>query len=288
MQKVWDSTSLGLLKECPRKYQIAMIFKRSAEPNFHLIFGILYHGALEYYDHLRAKGQDYESSVRDTLRWTLISSWDYEHNTPWDTGNSYKNRETLVRTVLWYLDHFKEDPMKTVILTNGKPAVELSFKLYTGFKDYYLSGHLDRLASFGANIFILDRKTTKNQLNEDYFSQYSPNNQISLYAFAGRAIFPELKADLMIDAAKILVGGSEFARFPVHRSEEQLEEWLVGFKVLMKEYESYFVNDFFPMNDKACFLCKFKKVCNAPQSLKTDYINQLEHWDWNPEKPRGL
>lgn len=48
VQYAWDSTSLGWLKECPRKYQYHMLEGWSGRgESIHLEFGILYHGALE-------------------------------------------------------------------------------------------------------------------------------------------------------------------------------------------------------------------------------------------------
>jgi hypothetical protein len=40
-----------------------------------------------------------------------------------------RTKETLVRSVVWYLDEYRDDPLKTALLPDGKPAVELSFLL---------------------------------------------------------------------------------------------------------------------------------------------------------------
>jgi hypothetical protein len=40
-----------------------------------------------------------------------------------------RTKETLVRSVVWYCDEYKDDPLRTAMLPNGKPAVELSFML---------------------------------------------------------------------------------------------------------------------------------------------------------------
>ena len=42
----------------------------------------------------------------------------------WDTDHKYKNTFTLIRSVIRYLDQYEHDPAKTVMLSNGKPAVE--------------------------------------------------------------------------------------------------------------------------------------------------------------------
>jgi hypothetical protein len=56
LQFAWDSTSLGYLKECPRKYYYTMIEGwRGRGESVHLRFGQEYHAALEHYD--RAPGR---------------------------------------------------------------------------------------------------------------------------------------------------------------------------------------------------------------------------------------
>ena len=57
IQYAWDSTSLGLLKTCPRKYQYEMIEGwGTRDESIHLRFGIEYHTALQDYAISRAKG----------------------------------------------------------------------------------------------------------------------------------------------------------------------------------------------------------------------------------------
>src|SRR5438046_4651295 len=55
MQLAWDSTSMGLLKECPRKYQLSILEGWTPKrTSVHLLFGLWYHGALERYDHAKS------------------------------------------------------------------------------------------------------------------------------------------------------------------------------------------------------------------------------------------
>jgi hypothetical protein len=146
IQFAWDSTSLGLLKECPRKYYLTMIEGwRGKGQSMHLTFGIEFHKALEEYDLHRAAGQDDEDATISAVTDLLIRTYG------WETGDTKKNRDTLVRSVIWYLAEYKDDVAKTVILKSGKPAVELSFRFETNFQvpgtdvSYMLSGHMDRL-----------------------------------------------------------------------------------------------------------------------------------------------
>ena len=41
----------------------------------------------------------------------------------WESGDSYKNRYTLIRSLVWYVEENLYSAYQTVILANGKPAV---------------------------------------------------------------------------------------------------------------------------------------------------------------------
>src|SRR5882672_6425582 len=128
IQYSWDSTSLGWFKECARKYYYSMILGlRSKGDSVHLVFGQWYHSALELYDKTRAEGHKHEFALHFVV--TEAMAWTWRDGAPITFDNPNKTRETLIRSVIWYLDHFKDDPAQTVILANGKPAVELSFRM---------------------------------------------------------------------------------------------------------------------------------------------------------------
>src|SRR5271167_1415999 len=77
LQIAVDSTSLGVFKTCPRKYQYSIIFGwRSREESPHLTFGILLHKAREQYDHLRSQSTPHEEALAAVVRWTLNETWD--------------------------------------------------------------------------------------------------------------------------------------------------------------------------------------------------------------------
>src|SRR5205085_2132611 len=155
---------------------------------------------------------------------------------PWKSDHHAKNRETLIRSVIWYLDNFKDDPAATLILANGKPAVELSFRMELDwgpggkpaagldFPPYILSGHLDRVVEFGGQRYVMDRKTTGSSPTPHYFDGFAPDNQMSLYTLAACVQFNTPVAGVIIDAAQIAVGFTRFQRGFTYRTESQLEE----------------------------------------------------------------
>jgi hypothetical protein len=313
-QFAWDSTSLGLFKECPRKYLYTMIrgFRPKGE-SVHLTFGIWYHSALEHYDKRRAAGDDHQVATRAALLKVMSDSWvnrealpsgepamDTGH--PWESDHPLKTRPNLIRSILWYLDEFEHDKAQTVILANGQAAVELSFRFRVS-DDLVLCGHLDRLVNWMDGIYVMDRKTSTTTLSSYYFDQYEPDNQMSLYTLGGRLVYNTPVRGVVIDAAQIAVGFTRFDRGLTYRSEAQLEEWLDAtrtFTYSQADMAEQYLNRIadgeryperaFPQNDKSCQKfggCPYRRICSkSPEVrevfLQTDY--EVSHW--NPLQPR--
>lgn len=287
-QLYWDSTSLGALKACPRKYYYSLILQSSVrQESAHLIFGLHYHKSLETYDHLRAEGHSHDSAVIGALRCALTISWGWQSDIP------EKTRETLIRTVCWYLEQFATDPIETVRLANGKPAVELSFRFQVTEEEesIFLCGHLDRLGLWADQVYVLDRKTTKGALSPSYFQQYTPHNQFSLYTIAASVISGKPSAGLIVDAAQIGVNFSRFQRTPVPRTSDQNEEWLKDTLVHIDNAKRFAKDKYWPMNDTACSMyggCPFRELCAKPPASRQVWEKTLlKPHPWNPLQVRG-
>jgi len=307
VQFAWDSTSLGYFKECPRKYYYTMIEGwRGGGSSVHLEFGGLYHSGLELYDHRRAEGATHDRAQFDMVRWALAATWVGEAVTehgevipahPLDWGHNLKNRFNLIRSLVWYTEQFRDDPAQTVILNNGKPAVELSFRFDAG-DGILLCGHLDRVVEWNGSKFVMDRKTTTSTISSYYFNNYTPDNQMTLYTLAGRVILNSPVRGVIIDAAQIAVGFTRFERGMVYRTDEQLEEWLSQTKTYIQTAQrmgSIAVVDgkgeaAFPMNDKACHNyggCPFRDICGSDPRVRQTFLESNFRRDpWNPLKTR--
>jgi hypothetical protein len=296
LQLAWDSTSLGRLKTCPRYYQFTMVQGyNSLSDNPHLIFGQIYHAALEGYDHAVFGGADHEEALLLATHYALKASWDKTKKRPWTSGDPNKNRETLIRSVVWYLDRFQDDPLKTVRLANGKPAVELSFRFQadgisnqlTG-EDFILCGHLDRVAELNDHIFIADRKTTKNTLDDNYFSQYSPDNQFSLYSMAGKIVYNMPVAGVIVDAAQVAVTFTRFARGIVYRTDSMIEAWYRDLSHWLGLAQYFASQNYWPQNDKACFRCAFRPICSKGPETQEQWLRaSFPVSAWDPLVIRG-
>lgn len=305
VQWVWDSTSLYYAHTCLRKYQYKMLEGwqprvKSAD----LIFGGHYATALEhFYKHL-ALGMDREEALVAVVREALVNTWEYDideagpipnSGKPWDSPHSSKTRENLIRTIIWYTEHFRDDPIEVVHLPDGTPAVEYTFKLEVDGGNV-LAGHIDRLVRYGGFEYVMDQKTTGSTITPRYFDQYSPNIQMSLYSFAGRLIYQSPIKGVIIDAAQIAVGFSRFERGMTYRTDQQLDEWYAETIQFIEEVKVRTAKHLdtrrdLPMNPASCGNyggCEFRFICSqSPEMRKTflmaDYV-QAEKW--NPAKPR--
>jgi hypothetical protein len=307
VQWAWDSTSLGWLKDCPRKYQYSMIEGwRLKGDQVNLTFGLLYHQALEYYDKLAAGFLDddgiiqpREEPVSHETRVRMVVKHVLNQSASWHSDSTSKNRQNLIRSIIWYLDEFANDNLETIVLDNGRPAVELSFKMELdwgpqiatgiglGYKPYVLSGHLDRIVSFSGGTYVTDRKTTGSTISADYFGRFDLDNQMSLYTIAAQVIFHTPVRGVIIDGAQIAVGFTRFARGMTYRTPAQSEEWLRDLRHWLRKAEEFAEANHWPMNDRACFLCPFKRVCSKDPRVREQFLeSDFERRPWNPLEVR--
>lgn len=173
----------------------------SRHQGIHLRFGSLYASSLERFAHSKASGEPHDTAVLRMVRWALENSGEYvfDHDEetrraynpvrvggvlhwqdietgelctdftptfiPWnpspDPDANIKNRYTLIRTLVWNADERQTSPFTTLILANGKPAVELSFNFAFTEIDgeaISLSGHLDEVVEAAGDIYVRDDK----------------------------------------------------------------------------------------------------------------------------------
>ena len=299
----WDSTILGLFKECPRKFQLMYLEQWQQKPRpLPLTFGILYHKAFETYDKLRFKQHmAQEEATKETIRFILgeageyTTEGDYTTFRQWQTDCTTRNIQNLIRSIIWYLEQYRHDATETVILANGEPAVELSFKIplperNAAGESYLLCGHLDRLVDFNSQRWLQDKKTTTYQLNDRYFRKFSPDNQMYLYTLAARLAFEQPIVGVIIDAVQLGVTFCRFNRGFVLCTEEQLNEWYKDALCYMRQAERCALEDYWPMNDKSCHNyggCPLLGVCSNSPVVRDHYLQaDFERKLWDPLEVR--
>ena len=311
VQYAWDSVSLGLLKECPRKYQLTIVLNWQPKTrSHHLDFGIYYHTAIEHWLKLKAQARQgnagagialqasedeiHEWATRSAIRKALEISFGYETGMKKGVPDKAKTREMLIRALVWYFERYRHDNCITHILDGGKPAVELSFRFEIGHEQM-LAGHLDHIVHYGDGLYVQDHKTTGSTVtgasSKYFFSGFNPDNQMTLYSTAAAIAFNTPVRGVMIDAAQLAVGFVEFARDLTHRTEAHLTEFLEGVYGYRKMAEAFHRSGFWPMNEKSCGMyggCAFREICaRSPQVrekfLRTDFTKDKP---WNPLEPR--
>jgi hypothetical protein len=306
LQVAWDSTSLSALKECPYKYYLSIVcgIVPMGEAA-HLKWGILYHAAIERYDYARAQGKSRDDAIRMSVKYALTATWEARLNRPWISGHEIKNRFSLIQAIVDYLDWFDDsaENFHTIILPNGDPAVELSFNFNISYETplgspYKLCGHIDRLARQEDSdyLYILDKKSTGMPLNEQYWCQYSPNNQISLYNFSGQFIFEHKIAGIIIDAVQISKTKNgyknTFERRSIPRTQLQLDEWYRELDFWLSMAETFSKQNYWPKNERACVkgfsVCEYLNVCSNCPSTREDWMRTgFGQRSWDPMVARG-
>lgn len=196
IQFAWDQTSIHIAEECLRKYQYRMIEGwQHLSKSVHLLFGGWYASALESFHQYLAQGMSRDDALVEVVTEALVETWEYDdcetcqgkgvidetlggvprsnpeaicpdcngdgrdggNGHPWQSGHNLKTRETLIRTIVWYTEQYKEDPAETVILSTGKAAVEHSFTLEVD-GGLMFTGHLDRCVEYAGHRYVQDQK----------------------------------------------------------------------------------------------------------------------------------
>lgn len=291
VQWAWNATSLTLLMECPKKYYYAQVIGwRAKGPSVHLDFGGHYAKALERYHKLRADGQDHRGALASAVAGALDDTWlnrepDGSGGAPWVSDHNAKTRETLIRSIVWYLENWKDDPCKTVVLENGAAAVELSFQLPVS-DSVTLVGHLDRLVEFQGDLYVQDQKTTGSSFSARYFDQWDLSVQMSTYTLAAKAVFNTPVKGVIIDAAQIAVGFTAFQRGFTFRTERQMEEFLSTVHHYVGQARQFTEAKQWPMNTTACDKfggCQFRKICSKDPGQRERFLRaDFEIKPFNP------
>lgn len=293
-----DSTSLGAAKTCPRYYYLSIV--RGLQPRaeqVHLVFGLHLHAARERYEHNKLKGLTHDNNLDEVLDFSLKATWNRELNRPWISGDDKKNRKTLIQTLVWYLDEMaNNDNLQTVVLADGRPAVELSFRFDSGIRmgdeAVIFCGHLDRIAEMGGRRYIPDIKTSGSEVSPRWAAGFTPGNQFSMYALAGKVAFAEPVEGVIVDGVQVGVGFARFARYFVPRDAATIAEWREETEYWIGQMYRWALREQWPANDKSCDQyggCQFRGVCSKPPSqrealLAADFAPRV----WDPLQTREI
>lgn len=294
VQFFWDSTSISLFKTCSRKYQYTIINQyvpRTTPPA--LAFGIHLHTLLQTWHQL------IESDINKHTAFIRVVRLAGLLGETLPAGDTARTKETLVRTITWYLDQFWEDTTTTVIHPNGKPAVEYHFQIpfiHYNSQQVFICGHIDRLVQWQGQTYVMDYKTTKYPLDHRFFNQFKPSIQMGLYVTACHLIAGQT-SDLpsahgvIIDGIQLGVNFSRFARQVVSYSLEEINEYVLNLQQFIKQAMDLSAEGIFTPNETACNNysgCHFRDICSKPPARRELFLNgNFAKRTWNPLNKRG-
>ena len=288
MQKVWDSTSYGLLCECARKYYFTLILGYQKHPlPPPLWFGIFYHRGIETLAKARVRGDKHP--ILTAVKQVLKETYGYV------SDDTRRTRHTLVRALVWYDEHYKNSPVEVVLTKEGKPAVELSFRFAVPIMSpdgdsYMMAGHLDAVVRFADNIHIMDAKTTAYALDSNWFAKFSPDTQMSFYSVSGATVLKEPAIGILVDGVQIGVNFNRFQRGFAPRTADQREEFMKDFTMNLRIAEIYARENHWPANEKSCDKyggCPFREVCNKAPAVRENFLkSKFKIRPWNPLESR--
>ena len=173
----------------------------------------------------------------------------------------------------------------------------LAFSFYAGYtskltgEPFTFCGHLDRLALMNDHAYVSDRKTTSHTISQQWFSQFTPHNQFSLYTLAGQVVWKQPIRGLVVDGVQIAVGFSRFERGIVSRDSAQLREWHADTVLQLELMEHYAEIGYWPQNDASCGNyggCKFRGICGKTPGARQQWLDaEFRKRVWDPLTRRG-
>jgi hypothetical protein len=312
VQYAWDSVSLTNILACPRRYKYSIIegyVPKAPAFAIALVFGILFHKGLEFYHVARAKGADHDEAIKLAVTQVaalpatvtlptdddvdeMAAAHDPDEDSPITLRNSkVRTRYYLFRALVWYMEHYRDDPVTTLIGVTGSPACELSFRIpleLPGIEHpILLCGHIDRGVEFQGSLYASDYKTSK-ALDRSFFDSFELSHQMSGYIVAGSVIFDRPVSGALIDGVALQVGGVKLGRATTRRTPGQVGEYLRTLTYAAKQAKQHHDEDNYPMNTSACFFCEFKEVCKQAPEYRQRTLEMLyeRKRGWNPLENR--
>jgi hypothetical protein len=268
-----DSTAVSTFKECKRKYFYRMVLGRSKpEGEWTSVFawGSAVHKFLE---HLYA-GDDVATSTQEGLK---------IFRAPTHRNFEFQTKERLMQTFIKLFKFYTEEKSRRNVEVIG---VEQPFNVI--FPDgNVVGGRFDQIIKWNGRIWLRDWKTTSKRI--DWWRKaLEPNDQATRYIFGMSCLqfgqdkngYPTKVIDGVLFTAiqNMKTNEAHIEAAPSSRNLWQLKKWMDDQMHIHGEMDRCRDADIWPMNEKACFMCEYKEVCNAPSEaamegmLKTHFL----------------
>jgi len=242
-----QSSQMATFMQCPRKWYYAYHLWRGVEPNAAMLRGTVFHHVCELY-------------YRDNIAFADLQDHITQSNPEY-----VPFLEEVLPAFLHYRAKYESSPYEFVHY-NGKPAIELEFRLELTDGIYY-HGKFDSLRERDGKKYIFDWKVTKMALSDWYFKPFELAYQTFSYSFVGRQYFDNLDG-FFIDAVQINNGKQAFMRkyFPLLTMFDEFVSELIRSAEWIREHrhnENYFEHRYTACVNKYNRLCEYADVCTA-------------------------
>lgn len=256
--QLMSHSSRTTLHKCPRKFQLYRLnSKDSGEPDLEQGVTFAYGSAVGVGIQSVLEGKNETQIFMDTfLAWDvdLLDRNDRQKKSFWEVMFSIQKFIQMRDT--GYLDEYE------LVYYEGKPAVELSFKIllpdgfsYRGYVDAVL-----RHKVTGA-VLVLECKTSSGQPNS---AQYKNSGQALGYSIVLDILFPELSSYTVLYLV-YYTKGREYTEFHFDKSLLQRALWLQELLIDSKHIELYESFGTYPMHGENCLdffrPCEYLGLC---------------------------
>lgn len=259
-----QSSQLTTFYECPRKWYYNYHLWRGIKPNDAMKRGSCFHQMAEFY---------FKDKIELTMMREAISDYSEECG-----ENLIDFFGEVFPVFIAYLPHYERSDYE-IIEVDGKPAVELEFKLELTDSINY-RGKFDSIRRRGNKLFIFDWKVTSMSLTNWFFQKFELGPQNFSYSFTGKECFTDLNG-FFIDAIQIKNEKHDFKMqyFPL---VNMLDEFIAEVIRIGEWINAHIDNeDYFEHRYTACInrynrKCEFADVCLcAPARRKNVLYSDL-------------
>lgn len=287
-----DNSTLEKMLGCARAFEIYAVLGRDVGERDALNYGTCMHGALEifYLEPIRLIDSDYDAREKAQIILDKMIQYVVKHfyNNPC-SDNSWRNADHAIEACKRYVNWRRQMPTWEVAVLDGKPAVEIPFKLdlfeweasggasyppslvlansdYPAQDSFWVeqisvkwTGKIDliRKTSDG-KLRPVDHKTTSIG-GQTFWSSFDLSSQMMGYTWATQQITGQEIEGVDIDClvgraptakAKGITHDNEWA--PYNYTQDQLAEWKLDMETHIRRIIDYLLTGYFPKSTTHC------------------------------------
>lgn len=271
---VWyvNSSSVEVLQNCYRKGEYLFDHGLKSESSKAQTFGTIVHETLAGWYMMPAEMRTSMVMIEIFNKFYTESGYEPEDGSP-------KTKENGLKTMLKYVDVFKDDQFE-IVMHAGRPMIEWSF-------EYILQGNIRYFGTIDlvvrdkvtGKIYVFDHKTAS-ALGIQFNNSWNPNHQMTGYIWALNQAGLEC-SDALIQGIQVMKTKWEVCRVPTHRTEENFQDWKSTVVDLVERYASYQEHGFFPhAGNHACSAfsgCQFLDLCKSSREVRKDLIERRKY-----------